>query len=251
MSELNSAFYEGTVRHRRFSPKTHCFSYTLYMLALDLDELTTVAARIPWFGLERFALISWYRKDYLRQQPSTLTIKEAVWQQALELGADPAVCFAQGKVIQLGNLRCAGFYFSPVNFYYCFDKTETPSYLLAEVTNTPWLEQHYYLIDIKRPQAINKNFPVSPFMDLDMSYHWRISVLGRRALIHIENWLDHKIFDATLCMQRQPLTPEIRFQLLRHWPVMTLKVIIGIYWQALTLLMKRVPFYGHVTRRGS
>ena len=250
MNELNSAFYHGWVRHRRFLPKHHHFSYSMYMLALDLDELNSVAATIPWFGLERFALISWYRRDFLRQQPAELSLKAAVWKQALALGADPALCAAQGRVIQLANLRSLGLYFSPVNFYYCFDTTGSLRYLLAEVTNTPWLEQHCYLVDMLSPQITEKKFPVSPFMDLDMRYHWRLSTPGKRLSVHIENWTEQKLFDASLSLQRQPLIPAVKSLILRHWPVMTIKIVMGIYWQALKLFMKCVPFYGHVTHRG-
>ncbi len=246
MTELHSALYSGWVRHRRYRPRRHEFSYHLYMLALDLDELPEVATQCGWFGLERFAQVSWYRRDYLKDSDMTLPLKQAVWQTVARLGG---AAFPAERVVQLANLRCWGLYFSPVNFYFCY-QGELARYLLAEVSNTPWGEHHCYLVDLAAPQPTDKVFPVSPFMDLAMHYHWRVRPPNDHLLVHIENWPEDvdgpgKLFDATLALDRQPLAPGVSGQLWRHWPVMTMTILAGIYWQAVRLFVKRVPFHGH------
>ena len=114
MTGTLSAIWQGSVRHRRFAPRAHAFSYNLFMLGLDLDELSQLD-RGRWFGVERAGLLSFHRDDYLRGSEGPL--KQAVWQKVSELGGDAE---PEGRVLLLGNVRCLGFYFSPVNFYFCY-----------------------------------------------------------------------------------------------------------------------------------
>ncbi|MGL5225080.1 MAG: DUF1365 domain-containing protein, partial [Aeromonas sp.] len=154
-----SAIWQGSVRHRRFAPRPHAFSYSLFMLGLDLDELGALNQG-PWFGVERAGLLSFYRDDYLKGSEGSL--KQAVWDKVSELkesaalGSEPGFepssepspePESEGQVLLLGNVRCFGFYFSPVNFYFC-DQQGAARYVLAEVSNTPWNERHYYLLDL-------------------------------------------------------------------------------------------------------
>jgi DUF1365 family protein len=249
MTIANSAFYTGSIRHRRFHPKQHRFTYRCYMTAIDPDELRELANISPWFGVNRFAPVSWYRRDFIRSQPATLSLREAVWLQ-IHTSGGTLQSSEQGRILQLANLRNFGVHFSPVNFYFAFDRTDQLCYLLAEVTNTPWLEQQYYLIDLRHPEPNEKVFPVSPFMHLDMKYLWRIRYSPKQILIHIENHTDEKIFDAMLQLQHQSFERTSAYFLLRYWSVMTLKIVGGIYWQALRLFLKGMPFFGHMTQKG-
>ena len=124
-----SAIWQGSVRHRRFAPRNHAFSYGLFMLGLDLDELPSLSQG-RWFGVERAGLLSFHRNDYLKGSEGSL--KLAVWDKVTALGGDAE---PGGRVLLLGNVRCLGFYFSPVNFYFCY-REEEARYLLAEVSNT-------------------------------------------------------------------------------------------------------------------
>lgn len=236
---LNSGIYVGQVRHRRYLPRTHHFSYGLYMLALDLDELPALAAAGRSFALERFAPLSFRRRDYLGD--AAVPLKQAVVDEVARLGGDSRDL---ERVLMLGQVRCFGLYFSPVNLFFCY-RDGRARYLLAEVHNTPWNERHTYLVDLDRPAATDKVFHVSPFMGLDMRYHWRVSPPEKRALVHIENRDPALLFDATLALRRRPFDATALRAALLQWPMMTLTIVRGIYWQALRLFVKRIPYHPH------
>lgn len=235
---MNSAIYSGIVGHKRFSPKVHQFQYRIFLLALDLDELPKLTQFRPWFAVDRFAFLSFRHQDYL--QSSHQVTKQAVWEKVSALGGNN---FA-GQVVFLGQMRCLGFYFSPINFYYCHNQAGELCYLLAEVSNTPWNERHYYLVDAQLLQTtIPKDFHVSPFMDLSMQYQWVMSALDKELKLSITNTAQNdRLFSAWLVMERQALTRRNLWRQIIRIPAMTLKTVLGIYWQALRLYLKKVPY---------
>ncbi|WP_198521106.1 DUF1365 domain-containing protein [Pseudoalteromonas spongiae] len=241
---MNSGIYCGQVRHRRFSPKQHAFSYSMYMLALDLDELDLVATTSHLFSLKKFAPISFFQDDYIKGEPGNL--KQRIASKVTQLGGN----WDGTKVTFMGQCRNFGIYFSPANFFFCYDQDNVCTTMLVEVSNTPWLERHYYVVDISKQQRMDKTFHVSPFMDLDMQYVWRVKAPQEKVLIHIENHKSEKVFDATVALSRCEFS---RRNMLKTWlstPAMTLKVVVGIYWQALKLFAKRIPFIAHPNARG-
>ncbi len=246
---LKSKVYTGNIRHRRFTPRDHSFNYSLYMLALDVDEIGQSLAPQGIFGYQWFRPLRFVEKDYLESEPGTL--KQRITNKVKQLGGSHNI----ERVVMLVQARCFGVYFSPANFYFCYDDQDCCVQMLAEVSNTPWNERHYYLVDLINTQSSEKDFHVSPFMDLNMHYHWRIKPpeqMSDKLLIHIENKrhsednnTEEKIFDATLTMKKQGFTQKELWHVWSTLPVMTIKMVAGIYWQALKLFIKRIPFIGH------
>jgi DUF1365 family protein len=159
----------------------------------------------------------------------------------------------------LTHLRYFGYVMNPVSFYYAFDsagsKVDT---IVAEVNNTPWDERHAYVLSAaidhgngeKKRYQLDKQFHVSPFMDMNMKYDWRFSEPGPNLVVHMENLNEAgKLFEATLVMEREELTNGSLARALTRHPWMTARVVTGIYWQALLLYLKRVPFFTHPAKR--
>jgi len=239
MNSLNSCIYHGEIRHRRFTPKKHNFSYKIFLLAIDLDELDQIAEMGPWFKKDKFAAMTFRSTDYLTKK-ATLT-KQDVYQKVQSLGGQAL----SGLVLFVGQLRCFGVYFSPINLYYCYDQSDHLQTLLAEVSNTPWNERHYYLLEMQEKLICEKDFHVSPFMEMNMQYHWRINAPGKKLNLHIENHNkddDEIVFDATLAMSRMALSNKNLRRCFFSIPSMALKTLAGIYWQALKLFIKGVPY---------
>lgn len=243
---MHSGLYVGQVKHRRFTPRKHAFRYRLFMFYLDLDELAQAVDRFPCCSSRRPALVWFRRSDHLGNARETL--KEAVQRKAADLGAPQL----KGSVRLLTHLRYCGYGFNPVSFYFCYDEKETLRAILAEVNNTPWGEQHCYLIPVTSASAPlmqhtqAKAFHVSPFMGLDMQYRWTISNPGERLYISIENLRNgERLFAAALTLRRRPLNAKTLYFTLLQFPLMTTKVIGAIYFEGLRLWLKRIPVHTH------
>lgn len=275
--EFNSGIYQGIVRHRRFSPKVHQFGYSMYMFALDLDETATLFQRFSLLGERWFNPFKISNKDHFgsTQQDIKSCVIDKIEQLSLANTLTKQDVFNEGKsnndlkIIMVTQARCFGVYFSPINLYFCYQgnnsQRENCIAMLAEVSNTPWNEKHYYLIDVpkqnERTELRNKKvFHVSPFMPMDMDYVWKINPPANHLNVHIENWQhpdlvnnsdgsrksgQHKVFDATMTLKKQELTSANLTKLLIKVPMMTVKISAAIYWQAAKLFAKRVPFIGH------
>jgi len=242
-----SAIYTGNVTHKRYRPKAHHFNYPIYMLGIDLDEINQLTERFSFFKKDKFSALSFYRKDYLYNKKTCL--KTEALCLINELGGDSR---SIDKILLIGQVRCFGIYFSPVNFYFCYKKN-TPIYMIAEVRNTPWKERHCYLVDIDNPKPSKKSFHVSPFMGMDMDYHWTIKppcVNGKNfnetpLTVNIENQKNGKLFEASMHLHAKPFSQQAINNTLKLYPMMTFSIIKGIYWQAVKLFLKSTPFHAH------
>lgn len=271
--ELNSAIYTGQIRHRRFREKHHEFSYQVFMMYLDLDELENIFSLSPLWSMKKWAPAQLKQSDFIINDPDD----EPVKQTSITIennAADKNSSFEnsseiyksvqrfiykntgkrfQGKVRMLCNLRYFSYVINPITNYYCFDESgEQMLYVIAAVTNTPWGKTHHYLLEDNKNREnlfisdFSKQHHVSPFMPLDMKYHWRSNIPGQRLALHIENHENGKsAFDATLKLERKAISASSLNLLLVQFPLMTVKVLVGIYWQALKLFIKGVRFFPH------
>ena len=249
---MHSALYEGWVRHRRYAPVGNQFRYRHAMLYLDLAELPTLFRRTALHAYGRPNLAWFRRADYLG--PPDVPLDTAVRDRvAHETGRRPA-----GPIRMLTQLRTLGVLFNPVTFYYCFDAAgEQVEAVVAEITNTPWLERHAYVLPRRRSQgrgaALHVRFPkvfhVSPFLPMEIEHDWRFAPPGAQIRVHMEDVQEGRVvLDATLALRRKPLARHtLTWALVRH-PLRTIQVPLAIYVQALRLWWKRVPFFPHPDR---
>jgi uncharacterized protein len=244
-----SCIYHGYVRHRRLTPAKHAFRYGLYMLYLDLDELPSLLQGGAGLSRARFSPASFRRTDHLGPPPQPLAgaVGDLVEERT---GRRP-----DGPIRLLTLPRNFGYRFCPLSLYYCYDRGgRTVETVVAEVSNTPWLEQHWYVLGAGNCTAAPprlrfrhpKDFHVSPFMAMDVEYEWRLTAPGPRlaaAIVSSQNGA--RLFDVGLSLRRRELGRWNMFRTLLRYPWMTVRVTQAIYWQALRLRGKRCPFYPH------
>ena len=241
---MTSAVYLGDIKHRRFAVKEHRFSYPLYMMWVDLNNPEQLNHKHTLLGTSGFKALKFKQSDYFvkHKANNTDSIILRAHQHLAALGIDEVF----SHVYMLGQLRCLGIYFSPVNFFFFGQSDSAFKYMIAEVSNTPWNERHYYLVPLEKRVNFKKVFSVSPFMGLDMYYHWHVKLMPNKIMIHIENKQDDELlFDATLRLSRKELSHQQVSMLLKKFPAMTWSIFKGIYYQAFKLFIKRVPFLGH------
>ncbi len=242
---MESAIYTGYIGHQRFLPKRHSFRYPFFMWFLDLDEIDSIPSLGRWFSTKKWALSRFNRTDYLGEPERSLA--SCVKDEMKRLTGEKV----SGKVFGLLNLRTVGLYFSPVNFYFGYSSEETASHMLAEVANIPWNERYHYahLLDGQPTETANeKSFKVSPFNPSNgQVYRWCIEPPGPSIAVKlgVHDQRGH-IFEAALDLQRLPFTNNSARSLLLRKPAMTAFIVAGIYWQAMKLFMKGIPYIPYV-----
>lgn len=249
---MQSAIYQGELRHRRFYPKSHEFSYSSTLFFIDLDELPELFEGALGWSLEKRNLGYFRRADFLGD-PS-IPLKSSVKSECQRLlGYCP-----DGAVRMLTNLRILGMCFNPVTFYFLFNgNSAKPAVVLAQVNNTPWDERHVYALECdpvtgKTNKHFDKEFHVSPFNPMAMEYRWVSTTPDEHLVIHMENHAAVqegsevvRHMDATLTLVRLDWDKKLLQRVLWQQPWMSLKVPVAIYWQALKLFIKGVPFHAH------
>ncbi|MCB1671807.1 MAG: DUF1365 domain-containing protein [Gammaproteobacteria bacterium] len=247
---LESGIYQGFVRHRRFHPVRHEFRYPLFMVFIRLDELTRLQRSLFLFGTRIWHWARFRRQDYLASSESSLAsaVRARI---ASDQGLSPTDL--TGAVYFFGHLRYLGFYFSPLNLYF-LEHHGRLRYMLAEVSNTPWNQRHYYSVDLDNLEPHDKEFHVSPFNPMTQTYQWRIrppDAMADKSMVHLgvqnRNSVE-PLFDATMVLKRRRMNQSNLLRVLISTPVQTLSMVAGIYWQALKLYLKGVPFHSHPER---
>jgi DUF1365 family protein len=245
---MHSALYEGVVYHRRNEPVVHAFHKRLLLVYLDLGELDRVFCDRWLWGVESRTFASFRRRDHFGNP--CLPLEECVRSLVQErTGRRPT-----GPIRLLTNLRYAGYVFNPASFFYCFDPHENLSAVVAEVTNTPWLERHCYVLDLRDASVENgvhrltleKGFHVSPFMGMDQQYAWSLTAPGSSLRVRIENHeADRNVFAAELALERREISGRELARALIRYPLATMQATAAIYRHAALLYWKGARFHPH------
>lgn len=250
MAELDSALYEGVVMHHRFTPQRHRFIYRVFSTCLDLDELDELDAKHRLFSVNRFNLFSLHEKDHGKGG-------DQLRKQITELLAAHGYTSASARIKLLCYPRILGYVFNPLSVYFCYNADDQLEVILYEVTNT-FGNRHTYLLPATPDAAgpvrhhCGKKMYVSPFMPMDTAYSFRIQPPEERIAVCIrqtdgvmsDDASEHNhgqpILHATFTGTRTPFTDKTLLKAFLRYPLMTLKVITIIHWEALRLWRKKV-----------
>lgn len=230
-----SAIYEGVVTHRRFSPASHRLRYRIFMLLLDLDELSSLAAKLRVLKFGPFGLMSFRAADHGDRSGGDL--KAYARERLAEAGI-----VADGAIRLLCMPRILGYGFNPLSLYFCHRADGELAAILYEVRNT-FGQRHSYLAAAPEPgvgplrQSAPKRFFVSPFMDMDLTYDFDIAPPGEAVAVGVSARRgDEAILTARFGGRHRPLTDA---NLLKAWlkhPLLSFKVIAGIHWEAVKIV---------------
>lgn len=244
----DAAILTGTVMHRRLRPKVHQLTYRLFALLLDLDRVGETSARLRFLSVDRFNLLSFRSRDHgdgsnvpLRQQAETMLARAGIARPAsIHLFAMP---------------RLLGFAFNPLSLWFCAGRDGRLSAVIYEVHNT-FGERHFYVAPasggtIERHSAA-KAFHVSPFLPMDLDYRFRLRAPGDTMMLGIEvsDAAGPKLV-AVQWMKRRPLSDRAIIHATLAMPLMTVKVVAGILWEAAKLWAKRIEVYRHPGARAT
>ncbi len=238
---MTSSIYNGTVIHKRFKPKIHFFKYKVFSLLIDLSELEYLSKKIKFFSLNKFNLISFYEKDHGNRDGSSLVswVKKNL--------KDNNIISEKVKIKLLCYPRILGYVFNPLSVFYIYNESEKLISILYEVKNT-FGEQHTYIFKVDTDQNLyqhncSKKFHVSPFIEMNCKYFFRILKPGEKISVIIDQYqIGEKILYASQDGQRVDFnTKELIKSYLKH-PLMTFKIISAIHFEAFKLWIKGIKF---------
>jgi DUF1365 family protein len=237
---MNSALYAGTVIHQRLRPKRHRLKYRLAQGLFDLDELDEVAGRLRFLSRNRFNLFAFHDRDY--GDGSDTPLRDQIEAHLRGAGLEPD----GGPIRLLAMPRVLGHVFNPIAIWFCHRRDNGLLAIVYEVTNT-LKQRHSYLIPVTEPadgtirQSCAKTLYVSPFMDMDMAYDFAIRPPGKKVQI-VVNGRDGEgpLISASFAGRRRPLTDGALLRIFFTIPLVTLKTVTGIHWEALKLWLKGI-----------
>jgi DUF1365 family protein len=239
---LRSCLYSGKVMHRRLRPKPHRLRYRVAWMLLDLDEITALPQKLRLFSYNGFNAVSFFDRDH--GDGSGRPLRPQVEAHLRDAGITPD----GGPIRLLCMPRMFGYGFNPLSVYFCHRRDGALAAILYEVHNT-FRQRHSYLIPVDPAAGIaagatidqqcRKGFYVSPFMDMDLHYAFRVVVPDSRVAVAIRTAdRDGLVLAAALSGDRLALTDAALLRLLVAYPLLTLRVIGAIHWHALKMVLK-------------
>jgi DUF1365 family protein len=238
---LRSSLYVGSVMHRRLRPRRHHFRYRAFWMLLGLDELDQLSGKLRWFSYNRPNLFSLYDTDHGDGTRAPLRVQ--IESRLDEAGID----LTGGRVWLLCMPRTFGYCFNPLSIFFCYRADGTLAAIVYQVHNT-FAERHSYIIAVERTgdaihQRCRKLFYVSPFMDMDMRYDFRIVGPSERIVVDIcASSAGGRVLHAVLAGVRESLTDRELARVFVQMPAITVKVMVAIHWEAVKLWAKRIRF---------
>jgi DUF1365 family protein len=235
-----AALYFGDVMHARLKPIGHRFSYRVMSLLVDLDRLDAADRQSRLFGVNRAALYGFNEADHGERDGSPLRI------YAQRCAAERGIDLTGGHVLLLCYPRLLGYTFNPLSAYFCYRADGELALMIYEVRNT-FGDIHAYVLPVKPSessdagvrQAQEKLFYVSPFIEMAMRYHFRVSPPGDSVKLRIlETDRDGPLLAATFNGRRRALTTAALLRSFCSLPLVTLKIVAAIHWEALRLWLK-------------
>jgi hypothetical protein len=240
VSSFQSALYKGTVRHTRLRPAHHDFKYRVYYGLWDIDELDLLDRRLRLFTVDRFNLFAIDRRDHGPEDGSSLRdwVVKILGRAGVELSG--------GRIELLAYPRVLGYVFNPISVWYCYDPDDRLVAVVHEVRNT-FDDKHSYVVPVdgrNLSHQFEKHLHVSPFNDMDSTYSFSMTRPGEHLSLGItQRDDDGPFFRAGLSLTRMPLTDLNLFRLFWSHPLLTLKVVGGIHWEAVRLWFKGAKFH--------
>lgn len=234
----DSCLYECTVMHRRLAPKKHEFVYRIFLFYLDLDELDSLS--IPIFSTNAPNVYALHDSDYFRLGPGSIRENLLTFLRNEGVNQTPA------RIRLLTLPRLLGYTFNPISVFFCFDSENRPLTSVVQVGNT-FGELKPFIVpldpDGQRFHArLPKHFYVSPFSSLDLEFDFRFDFPGNHLRILIDDYQGtEKTLISTLTGSRSELTLGNLLFLSAKYPLVTLKIITLIHWEALRLWWKGTP----------
>lgn len=240
MSTLDSAIYRVRIAHRRLRPKRHDLKYGAFYVLLDLDELDDLQRRLKFFSVNRFNIFSFCDRDHGPGEDAPLRpwIETNLRRAGVESDVD--------SIHVLCLPRIFGYAFNPLTVYFCYSRDESLAAILYEVSNT-FGERHTYMFRVDESgrglyqHDCEKRFYVSPFMNVEGRYHFRVKVPGDKLYLHIHQTdTAGPILDAWVRGKHHPFSDRNLLSSLARNPLLMLKVLAGIHWEAVKLWAKGI-----------
>ncbi len=238
---INSAIYNCSVIHKRFIPKEHYFKYNVFALLIDLSELEILNNKISFFSHNQFNLISFYEKDHGNRDGSSLVewVKDNLKKNSINID--------NIKIKLLCYPRIFGYVFNPLSVFYIYDTSDNLISILYEVKNT-FGEQHTYIFRITEDNKLiqhqcSKKFHVSPFIDMECNYFFRLLKPGQKISVIIDQYSGQdKLLYASQDGKRVEFTSKQLIKSYLKHPMMTFKIILAIHYEAFKLWVKGIKY---------